>query len=167
MKHCVAISIFLSLMLGTLPTVSATQNISLQGFNSQLITQQVINLSRLVFSDPSTNIDISALEETINGDVSISVQDRMRAYFYSSLPRGHYAAVYLDQAGNEKHWQTLGNPFAIPISHFNVTRLPIVEADEAEITLDIPKIENVVSIKFGVRRDNEIVFLDQTIDVSN
>ena len=112
-------------------------------------------------------LDGSALNNAI-ADEPLTYEER----FFKYLPEGQYIALHYDIDGKVVRRQTLGNPFLVHEPH----RDPITgefggggftEAETGYFDIKLSDRVPTATIKIGVRRGDEIVFLDQTIYVAD
>ena len=78
--------------------------------------------------------------------------------FYKSLPNGHYAAVYLDENGNEIYWESLGDPFLLSASHEHIGEEIIYFNDETILNLKLYSNFEFSSIRIAYKNNNKINF---------
>ena len=118
---------------------------------------QKLKISKDDFLSTKFDLDLNYLSQSasMNSDLGI---EHLRALFYKSLPDRHYAAVYLDNDGNEIYWESLGDPFILSASHQHVGEEIIYFNDEAILNLKLYSDFEFSSIQIAYKNKNKINF---------
>ena len=128
---------------------------SLLGKNIEGLRELRISKDRFLSS--ASDYDVNYFSQPAFMDLDRGIE-YLRATFYKSLPNGHYAAVYLDENGNEIYWESLGDPFLLSASHEHVGEEIIYFYDEALITLKLYSNFKFSSIRIAYKNNNKINF---------
>lgn len=116
-----------------------------------------LRISKDGFLSSESDLDLNYFSQSEPMDLDRGIE-YLRATFYKSLPNGHYAAVYLDEYGNEIYWESLGDPFILSASHRHVGEEIIYFNDEAFVTLKLYSDFEFSSIKIAYKNKNKINF---------
>lgn len=116
-----------------------------------------LKISKNGFSSSEADLDLSNPSQPALMDLDRGLES-IRTKFYKSLPSGHYAAVYLDEYGNEVYWESLGNPFTLSASHQHTGGEIIYFNDEVTVNLKLYSDFKFSSIQVAYKDGNKINF---------
>ena len=116
-----------------------------------------LRISKDGFLSSESDLDLNYFSQSEPMDLDRGLE-YLRATFYKSLPNGHYAAVYLDEYGNEIYWESLGDPFALSASHQHIGEEIIYFSNEATVTLKLYSDFKFSSIQIAYKNKNKINF---------
>lgn len=128
---------------------------NLHGKNIEGIRE--LRISKNGFSSSEADLDLNYPSQPALMDLDRGLES-IRTKFYKSLPSGHYAAVYLDEFGNEVYWESLGNPFILSASHQHTGGEIIYFNDEATVNLKLYSDFKFSSIQVAYKNGNKINF---------
>ena len=128
---------------------------SLFGNNIEGFRELRISKDRFLSSESDLDINYFLQSELMDLERGI---EYIRAMFYKSLPNGHYAAVYLDENGNEIYWESLGDPFLLSASHEHIGEEIIYFNDETILNLKLYSNFEFSSIRIAYKNNNKINF---------
>tara|TARA_B100001559_G_scaffold197540_1_gene165308 strand:- start:365 stop:835 length:471 start_codon:yes stop_codon:yes gene_type:complete len=116
-----------------------------------------LRISKDGFLSSESDLDLNYFSQPVSMDLDRGIE-YLRATFYKSLPNGHYAAVYLDEYGNEIYWESLGDPFTLSASHQHIGEEIIYFHNEATVTLKLYSDFKFSSIQIAYKNKNKINF---------
>jgi len=116
-----------------------------------------LRISKNGFLSSESDLDLGNFLQPAPMDLDRDLES-IRTKFYKSLPSGHYAAVYLDEFGDEVYWESLGDPFALSASHQHTGGEIIYFNDEATVNLKLYSDFKFSSIQIAYKNKNKINF---------